>query len=255
MAWASEKTTGSAVRKAVLYSIANHANKDGLAVLRIETICEEAEVGSTAAKNAVTYLTDAGMLARKRKRRQDGTLSCYEFQLQLGTPSVSSPEPRAVSSPEPPGVSHEPGRPSEPVDLPPTSPPAVDERSKIVAAWKSLAPPLIEHRESYFAESKTKASIDRALRTYPVEAVIAAVENYAAVLDGDEYRWDYRWTIVDFIKRGLDRFVPEADPLRNFRVRGERFGRRDVSSREFRDAADRLKDERENSERRELESG
>ncbi len=126
----------------------------------------------------------------------------------------------------------------------------------VTSKWSQHAPPLIEHRDSYFADAKTKAAIERALRTYPVEAVVAAVENYATVLGGDEYRWDYRWTLVDFLKRGLDRFVPEANPLRNFRIRaGEKFGRRDVSSREFSQVADRLKAERETDERRALESG
>lgn len=128
MAWASEQTTGSAIRKAVLYAIANHSNKDGLAVLRVETICEEAEAGKTAVKDALGYLVENGLLDRQRKRRGNGTLACYEYQLLL-----RRPEPGDGSSPEPGDGSHEPGRPLEPGPLAADKPPR--ERNPV---WDAL---------------------------------------------------------------------------------------------------------------------
>lgn len=95
------------------------------------------------------------------------------------------------------------------------------EEVQVWEAWTNLAPPLIAHRESYFSAAKTRSAIAGALRLYPVDAVVEAVQNYAAVLGGTEYRWDHSWTIIDFLNRGLDKFVPEARPLDNFRVHRE----------------------------------
>ncbi len=92
-------------------------------------------------------------------------------------------------------------------------------------SWEGNSPPLIGHRESYWTNSKTHYAVGRAIRTYPLRDVCVAVENYANVLGGTEYRWDHSWTLVDFLKRGLDKFVPEARPLENFRVKANGNGR------------------------------
>lgn len=116
----------------------------------------------------------------------------------------------------------------------------------VVEAWSMRSPPLIDHRASYLASQTTERAITRAVRVYPAHVVAAAVQNYAEVLAGPEYRWSYRWTLVDFLKRGLDRFVPEARPLENFRQNGgpaTKFGRRDVSAGELKALADRLEAE------------
>lgn len=101
----------------------------------------------------------------------------------------------------------------------PQGPQTEDPHKTLSASWLENAPPLIPHRAPYFSESKAKTAADKALRVYPVEAVTAAISNYATVLGGADYRWSHRWTFVDFLNRGLDKFVPEADPLGNFRDR------------------------------------
>lgn len=103
----------------------------------------------------------------------------------------------------------------------PTPPIPPPERIQVFEAWKSSAPPLIRHRDSYFQSPDTSRAVAKAEAKYPVPDVVVAIFNYATVLGGAEYRWDYSWTMVDFLKRGLDRFVPEARPLENFRVRTE----------------------------------
>lgn len=125
MAWASEQTTGSVTRKAVLYALANHANKEGNCSLRVETICEEAEIKQTAAKTALADLVKGGFLIRKRRRRENGNLGCYDFRLLLGTANGSRPETA--------NDSHEPGRPSEPEPL---AKPSVPRERNLV--WDAL---------------------------------------------------------------------------------------------------------------------
>jgi len=46
--------------------------------------------------------------------------------------------------------------------------------------------------------------------------ICRAICNYAQVLSGDEYFWTHRWTLKEFLQRGVDRFVEEAQPLTNF---------------------------------------
>lgn len=80
MAWAAEQRTGSPTRKAVLLSIANAANyHTGRCHPSVRRICEETEFGPTAVKNALADLTAAGLIERRRRRRQDGSLGTYEY--------------------------------------------------------------------------------------------------------------------------------------------------------------------------------
>ena len=126
-------------------------------------------------------------------------------------------------------------------------------------AWIAYAPPLIVHRAAYLADSKTVAAVERSLRVYPVDDVRSAVEAYAAVLGGSEFRWDHSWTIRDFLQRGLDKFVPEARPLDNFR-RGPnmQYGRRAINHTDWDALSDRIEAEEAKqlaSERKALASG
>lgn len=126
-----------------------------------------------------------------------------------------------------------PRRPAENVGSDRPNPPLPPSRKKtqgeeeilslstVVASWRDHVPPLTAHRDSFFADSKTKTAIRAALRVYDADSVAAAIANYATVLGSDEHRWSYRWTLIEFLRRGLDRFVPEADPLTNFRAFGK----------------------------------
>lgn len=84
--------------------------------------------------------------------------------------------------------------------------------------WRS-SDPLIRHRDSYFEKPQVVAAYRAALRVYDEPSVLKAIENYAAVLGSKQHFFSYSWTFVDFLKRGLDKFVDEADPWSNFRVK------------------------------------
>ena len=116
MAWASEQKTGSCTRKAVLYALANHANREGECYMRIETICDEAEIGDTAARSALTHLVENLGVKRNRERRADGTLGIYHFALPLPSRGEQPASPNDAR-PASPGDAQEPGSSSEPIDL------------------------------------------------------------------------------------------------------------------------------------------
>jgi len=80
---------------------------------------------------------------------------------------------------------------------------------------------LTRHRPSYFDDAVRRA-VAKAVAKYGLDDVQYAIGNYAAVLASPDHYWSHRWTLVEFLKRGLDRFVPEADPLANFRRERDR---------------------------------
>ena len=51
---------------------------------------------------------------------------------------------------------------------------------------------------------------------YWTDDICKAICNYCTVLSDKKYFWDHRWTLREFLQRGVDRFVDEAKPLENF---------------------------------------
>jgi len=73
---------------------------------------------------------------------------------------------------------------------------------------------------------KTIESCETALKKYLLppfgngdywsDDICKAICNYSTVLQEEKYFWTHRWTLKEFLKRGVDRFVEEAQPLTNF---------------------------------------
>lgn len=91
--------------------------------------------------------------------------------------------------------------------------------SEIVDSWLGQAPPLMKHRESIRDSAAARRAVAKAIKAYGIEDVAQAIANYAQVLGSPAHFFDYRWTLPDFLTRGVHRFVPEANPLENFRAR------------------------------------
>jgi hypothetical protein len=54
-----------------------------------------------------------------------------------------------------------------------------------------------------------KMAIDKAIRIkgYEPDEIKGAIRNYTVILKGEQYRWTYRWTLTEFLNRGLERFM------------------------------------------------
>ena len=61
---------------------------------------------------------------------------------------------------------------------------------------------------------KTKKKIQSTLKDFSLEEIKTAIDNYAIVINGENYWWEYKWTLQDFLQRGLERF--KDTPLENF---------------------------------------
>ena len=57
---------------------------------------------------------------------------------------------------------------------------------------------------------KIKRKISGSLEAYSVDDLKKAINNYNDVLKSDEYYWSYKWTLEDFIQRGLEKFLSDA---------------------------------------------
>ena len=88
----------------------------------------------------------------------------------------------------------------------------VSDAVKIYEAWNLSE--IVVHR---VLDDKTKRVLKTALTRYTEAEILEAILNYATVVKGDGYYFSYRWTLKDFIARGLDRFVSTAHPLENFK--------------------------------------
>lgn len=64
---------------------------------------------------------------------------------------------------------------------------------------------------------KLKRAIITSLSQYKKEDLIKAIQNYATVVHSQDYFFKYKWILHDFLKRGVDKFLDEAEPLENFK--------------------------------------
>lgn len=103
-----------------------------------------------------------------------------------------------------------------PVPVPvPTTPSGL---KYILDTWLANAPPLIVHRPTIATSTKTQKAAAKAVDSYGLDDVKTAVVNYAIVLGSEMHYFSHKWTLPDFLNRGLPRFVPEAEPLENFKA-------------------------------------
>ncbi|MDD5069049.1 MAG: hypothetical protein PHN89_05655, partial [Candidatus Pacebacteria bacterium] len=64
---------------------------------------------------------------------------------------------------------------------------------------------------------KIRTKIRMALKEYNKEEIIGAIEKYATVINNPGYFWTYKWTLPDFLQRGLLRF--KDTPIENFKTK------------------------------------
>lgn len=57
---------------------------------------------------------------------------------------------------------------------------------------------------------KIKRKISGSLEAYSVDDLKKAIDNYNIVLKGNEYYWSYKWTLEDFLQRGIEKFLTDA---------------------------------------------
>jgi len=87
--------------------------------------------------------------------------------------------------------------------------------------WNNLSH--LRHHKPTTAERRIKKKHIDEINDCGIEVVFQAFENYNTICSGNgQYWWTHRtWTMWDFIVRGLDKFVPDANPLKTFKKDGD----------------------------------
>jgi hypothetical protein len=142
--------------------------------------------------------TNAVRQQRYRNAKRNG-----EVTEEVTEPAVTNVTPRAQQRAP---------VPARPLPVPQEQNPIPVE---IIAAWRHHAGLLPNHNEAYYAKPSVKRAVKEPLSLYRADGVIGAINNYALVLGSNEYLFSHRWTLEEFLKRGCDRFVDEANPLAN----------------------------------------
>lgn len=105
------------------------------------------------------------------------------------------------NSPNPP-VSDEPHEPGEVVN---------SDAKTVFEHWNSKD--IIQHRK---LTDKIKRAINGVLKNYSAGEVCAAIDNYAVILKDDRYYWSYKWTLQEFLQRGLEKFLDFETAAQNY---------------------------------------
>jgi len=87
----------------------------------------------------------------------------------------------------------------------------VKEQREIFDYWNSKE--VIKHKNF----TRCRRHISSALRVYKVEEIKQAIDNYVTVLNDERSYWNYKWDLISFLLRGVDRFLTCNKPLQSFR--------------------------------------
>lgn len=71
--------------------------------------------------------------------------------------------------------------------------------------WNSKK--IIVHRK---LTDKLKQRIKTTLEDYTKEEVYKAIDNYSDIINDDKYYFSYKWTLKDFLQRGLEKFLDDS---------------------------------------------
>ena len=58
--------------------------------------------------------------------------------------------------------------------------------------------------------------IKKLLKTYTVEEIKQSIKNYEEILHSENYYWSYTWTLKEFLKRGIDKFIDIEIARKNY---------------------------------------
>lgn len=91
---------------------------------------------------------------------------------------------------------------------------SADQIKAVFECWNQQG--VVKHRH---LTGRLKGKIKSALRDMPVNEVEAAIRKYGRVMSSEQYWWNHKWTLEDFLVRGLLRFSDM--PLDYFEVKTE----------------------------------
>jgi len=84
--------------------------------------------------------------------------------------------------------------------------------------WNSKE--IVKHR---LISDKIKSRINGLLKDgFTQEEIIEAIKNYSEIFSCDDYYFNYRWGLEEFLSRGVKKFITAATPFDNFLKDGKK---------------------------------
>jgi len=92
--------------------------------------------------------------------------------------------------------------------------PLEKQKRTVLTIWNSTEG-LRQHKDSclglYF-----KKKHEKLIDYYGTVYIRNAIKNYAKIVNDDKYYFNYKWSLWDFIARGIEKFSDDADPFVSF---------------------------------------
>lgn len=109
------------------------------------------------------------------------------------------------------------------------------ENREIFTCWNIEK--IVEHKK---LTQRMNAAVSEALVDYTKDEILGAIKNYSKVLRGDKYYFSHKWTLEEFLKRGLERFLKWDICRDNFQQKGNNFSSGNVTARSNVGAYDKI---------------
>ena len=88
----------------------------------------------------------------------------------------------------------------------------------IVREWNQY-PNLTTHKVETIKRGMKPALLNKIARYTPQE-LTTAIKNFSGILSSKEHQWSYKWSLDEFLRRGLDRFLDECKPWDREKISG-----------------------------------
>lgn len=161
----------------------------------IRRITQQTDEGETAIRSGIEELEQTGYLDRKQKQKEDGKWGGYDYYIYT-KPIVGKPHDGSSHV----GEAHDNSK----KDNSKKEKERKNKYNNIFEYWNSKN--IIKHRK---LRSRAKTQIKARLKEYSVSEIKESIDNYAKVLHSDKTFFDYKWTLMEFLKRknGLPVFL------------------------------------------------
>ncbi|MBA7577699.1 hypothetical protein ES708_19552 [subsurface metagenome] len=72
-------------------------------------------------------------------------------------------------------------------------------------------------------DKATSSSINARLKDNSIDEIRDSINYYSIILKDDDYRWDYAWTLKEFMQKGFEKFKDWDIAYKNYYIRKEKY--------------------------------
>ena len=69
-----------------------------------------------------------------------------------------------------------------------------------------------------FKNNFSKTKLKQLLTEYSTDEILKAIDNYQTIVSDPNYYFKHKWTLWDFLKRGIHKFVDQSNPFEVFKI-------------------------------------